>query len=127
MKTRYVFPAILIIAIVGLVGFVIATVVGSTQSKTSHEYRIVIPAGTGDRIAAGENPAIVPPEIHLTLGEKDTLVIENRDTVGHTIGDFWVGTGETVRQKFQTPGVYLGLCTVHPAQQIQIIVSDKEG
>ncbi len=125
MKTRYVLPAIIAIVVIGLVGFVIATVVGSTQSKESHEYRIVIPAGTGDRIAAGEDPDIVPLEIRLTIGEKDTLVIENRDTVGHTIGDFWVGTGETLRQKFHTPGVYLGLCTVHPAQQIQIIVSDK--
>ena len=127
MKRRYLLPILIVLMVIGLVGFVVATVVGSTQSKESHEYRIVIPAGTGDRIAAGDDPNIVPLEIHLTLGEKDTLVIENRDTVGHTIGDFWVGTGETLRQKFQIPGVYLGLCTVHPAQQIQIIVSDKEG
>ncbi len=125
MKRRYLLPILIVLMVIGLVGFVVATVVGSTQSKESHEYRIVIPAGTGDRIAAGDDPNIVPLEIHLTLGEKDTLVIENRDTVGHTIGDFWVGTGETLRQKFQIPGVYLGLCTVHPAQQIQIIVNNK--
>lgn len=125
LKSRYFFSTLLVIGVVGLVAFIVVTVIRSTQTKTSREYLIVIPIGTGDKIAAGEDPHIIPQEIQLTIGERDTLIIENHDVVGHTIGDFWVGAGETLRQKFRTPGVFRGQCTVHPAQQIQIIVNSK--
>jgi plastocyanin len=114
----------LIGALIGL-GLILAlgaAVLLTTQKAADREYRIVIPEGTQARIEAGEDPAIIPSEIHLTLGKKDTLVIENRDVVGHQVSDFFIGAGQTLRQTFRSAGVYQGECTIHPDAQIQIIV-----
>jgi plastocyanin len=108
-----------------LVGGVILLVVlvGSRMNNAAaHEYRITIPAGTAQRIAAGEDPAIVPAEIRLARG--DILVIHNQDESGHQISDFWVGAGETIRQQFRQAGVYQGECTIHKDSQVQIIVTE---
>lgn len=92
------------------------------SSAAAHEYKFVIPEGTGDQIASNHESSL-PSKIELTAG--DTLVIENRDSVGHQIGDFWVGAGETTRQKFNTPAVYEGSCSAHKNSQIQIVVKAK--
>ncbi|MCB9437298.1 MAG: hypothetical protein H6673_09960 [Anaerolineales bacterium] len=123
MNNRWLVPVAVILLLAGLVGFVVVTVTGAVQESDSREYKIVIPAGTGDRIAAGETVDIIPDEIHLKLGKQDILVIENHDSTGHRISDFWVGAGETLRQEFHTPAVYHGECTVHQHAQIQIIIT----
>ena len=112
-------------AVLGLVLVAVFLVVNSVGDVSSREYRIVIPEGTGDLIAAGEDPGVIPAEIQLTLGEQDILVIENHDYVGHRISDFWVGAGETLRQEFHTPAIYKGECTLHESAQIQIIVNES--
>ena len=113
---------------VGLVSVVVialvaALAISKVSNTTDREYRIVIPDGTTAKIYAGEDPGIVPPEIHLTLGEKDILVIQNNDIGGHDVAGFWVGAGETLRQEFKSEAVYQGECTIHPSSQIKIVVS----
>lgn len=122
MNKPYAVPAITVVIIIGLIGIVAFTVLRKVEETESREYRIVIPEGTGALIDAGEDPDVVPEHIELTLGEKDILVIENKDIVGHRISDFWVGAGETLRQSFKTPAVYQGECTIHESTQIQIVV-----
>lgn len=124
MNNRWLLPVMAILLVVGLVGFVVMTVTQTVQETTSREYRIIIPPGTGERIAAGEHISAIPSEIRLQLGKQDILVIENHDSTGHRISDFWVGAGETIRQQFHTPAIYQGECTVHSQAQIQIIVTE---
>lgn len=125
MKRQRIIPVLLIAIVVGLLAFIGSTVIGSVQDNSTREYRIVIPEGTGELIEQGEDPGVIPAQIELVLGEKDVLVIENRDTVGHRISDFWVGSGETLRQQFKQEAIYQGECTVHESSQIQIIVTRK--
>ena len=108
-----------------LIAVVVVIVVGSVGTASAREYVITIPEGTGDMIDAGEDPGIIPGDIHLTLGERDILVIQNNDVVGHRISDFWVGAGETFRQEFHTAAVYQGDCTIHENARIQIIVEES--
>lgn len=124
MNNRWLLPVMAILLVAGLVGFVVITITQTVQETTNREYRIVIPLGTGERIAAGEHIAAIPSEIRLQLGKQDILVIENQDSTGHRISDFWVGAGETIRQQFYTPAIYQGECTVHSQAQIQIIVTE---
>jgi hypothetical protein len=125
MRNRFFVPVLFGILLIGLVGLIANTVIGSVKDKADREYRIVIPEGTGERIENGETVNLVPAKIELVLGEKDILVIENQDSVGHTVGDFWVGAGETLRQEFKTEATYQGQCTIHETAQIEIVVSDK--
>lgn len=86
------------------------------------DYEYVIPAGTGDRIAAGDPVAILPAELDVRVGERIRIV--NEDDRGHFVGIFFVGAGETVTQQFATAGEFIGNCTVHPSGEIRLRVKN---
>lgn len=83
-----------------------------------HDY--LIPAGTGARIDGGEVIDILPAELVMTVGE--TIRIVNNDDRGHTVGVFYVGPGEELRQTFTAPGELSGECSVHSSGQFVLRV-----
>lgn len=84
-------------------------------------YRFVIPAGSGARIDEGEALDLLPAEMQVEVGE--VLEIVNDDDRGHLVGPFYVGAGETLRQRFASPGHYIGVCSVHSGGEIVITVT----
>ncbi len=88
-------------------------VVTDVDDVGEFDHEFVIPAGTGDRIQAGEDVEIVPRELVVRVG--DSLRIVNEDDQGHAVGVFYVGSGETLTQRFDSPGVLEGLCDIHPS------------
>jgi len=92
----------------------------SADEPATYEY--VIPAGAGEALDRGEPLEILPAELDVTVGE--TIRIVNDDDRGHNVGPFFVGAGETVTQRFSSPGEFVGVCTVHPSGQIVLVVSD---
>ena len=57
----------------------------------------------------------------------DTIQIVNLDDRPHILGPWFVGPGETLRQRFVTAGVFEGWCSVHPSGQFSITVSSTTG
>jgi plastocyanin len=90
----------------------------SGAADADHLY--TIPAGAGAAIDEGEPLEILPAELQVKVGE--VIVIINEDDRGHLIGPFFVGAGETLRQKFSSPGTFIGQCSVHPSGQITLEV-----
>lgn len=90
----------------------------SAEAAADHEFHI--PAGTGERLDAGERIEIIPAELVVNVGE--VLRIVNDDDRGHVIGAFYVGPGETLSQQFSTPGVLEGECSVHPSGSFSLTV-----
>lgn len=88
---------------------------------TTFQYDYFIPEGTGDRFDAGEIIEILPAELEVAVGE--VLRIVNEDDRDHLVGPFFVGAGETLTQRFSTPGEFEGLCTVHPSGQFVLVVN----
>jgi hypothetical protein len=86
------------------------------------EYWIVVPSGAQE-ITATEFESFVEPIISLSVSGKNTLVIRNDDFVANSIGPFYVGAGETLRQRFYEPAVYQGVCTINQGP-IRIEVSE---
>ena len=84
------------------------------------DYFYLIPAGSGEAIDRGEPLDILPRELTVQVGE--TLELVNEDDRGHLVGPFFVGAGETVRQRFNAPGTFIGECTVHPSGEIVLTV-----
>lgn len=78
-----------------------------------YDYDYLIPKGTADLIALGEDPGIMPTSLDVRVGE--TIRIVNDDIVGHTVGTFYVLPGTTLAHRFAEPGVYEGECTTNPA------------
>ena len=86
------------------------------------DYRYVIPAGTYDLVNAGGDVQILPRSLAVHVG--DTIEIENRDSHTAQAGVYVVQPGQTVRQRFTTPGELTGACTVHPGGVFTITVHD---
>ncbi len=107
--------------LLGLVGLAAAGCGGSEAAGPEQPtYSYVIPAGTGDRIDQGEPLDILPRELVAQLDE--TIIIVNEDDQAHLLGPWFVGPGETLRQRFTTPGVFEDECTVHPSGQFTVVV-----
>ena len=92
------------------------------QSDAPADYAFSIPVGAGEALDRGEPLEILPAELEVTVGE--TLEIVNHDDRGHLVGPFFVGAGETLRQRFASPGVFSGICTVHPSGEIELVVTE---
>jgi hypothetical protein len=84
------------------------------------DYSYTIPAGSGEAIDRGEPLDILPGSLEVQVGE--VLELVNEDDRGHLIGPFFVGAGETLRQRFSAPGSFIGACTVHPSGEFVLTV-----
>ena len=87
--------------------------IARADDATQFDYDYLIPPGTAGRIAAGELVEIVPAELEVQVG--DVIRIVNNDTEDHVVGVFFVRSGETLTQQFNSVGVLEGACTVHPS------------
>jgi hypothetical protein len=85
-------------------------------------YEYVIPLGAGEALDAGEPLEILPGELVVTVGE--TIRVVNEDDRGHNVGPFFVGAGETLSQRFSSPGEFVGVCTVHPSGELVLVVEE---
>ena len=96
--------------------------IGDASDETVFDYDFTIPAGTGDRIASGEDVAVVPAELEVRVGESIRIV--NEDDQDHYVGVFFVAAGETMRQTFRSAGELENLCTVHSSGSFRLRVVD---
>lgn len=80
------------------------------------DYAFAIPLGAGEALDRGEPLEILPGEMTVAVGE--VIEIVNDDDRGHLVGPFYVGAGETLRQRFASPGEFIGVCTVHPSGEL---------
>ncbi|MCC7118706.1 MAG: hypothetical protein IT310_09290 [Anaerolineales bacterium] len=95
MLKKTIFKRILIAMLIGL-GFGVALsevafyFLGETARKPK-QITIVIPAGTAELIAHGQQPPALPENMDFVTG--DTLVIDNQDSVNHQLGPLWIPAG----------------------------------
>lgn len=94
--------------------------VEAAEVGAAADWTFTIPAGAGERIDAGEPLEILPAELEVRVGE--VLRIQNEDDRGHVIGPFFVGAGETLTQRFASPGEIAGDCSVHPSGRLVLRV-----
>jgi hypothetical protein len=119
---------ILIAAIIGLSSWLSscspsatsAPGINAAEADAIPDYDYLIPLGTGAKLDAGERVEIIPADLVVRVGE--VLRITNEDDRGHVIGAFYVASGETLRQRFASPGVLQGDCSVHPSGSFTLTV-----
>lgn len=87
--------------------------ISGAEDADAYAYAYTIPPGTAGRIAAGQVVEIVPAELVVKVGEAIRIV--NNDSEDHIVGVFFVASGETLTQRFNSEGVLEGECSVHPS------------
>lgn len=90
------------------------------ESADAADYSYLIPEGSGEALDRGEPLEILPQTLDVRVGELFELI--NLDDRGHLVGPFYVGAGETLRQRFNAPGTFIGACSVHPSGEIILTV-----
>lgn len=92
MSRNVVIKRILISILLGLlIGVMVSEVPFLFLRETARAPReivLIIPAGTSDQIARGEQPPSIPENMTFVVG--DTLVVKNEDVADHKLGPLWI-------------------------------------
>lgn len=126
-RRRKWIEAALLIAGSTFVVFVLSTIALLIYTDGAREptVRVLdIPPGSWDLIEQGENPLEIPPT--WTFYADDTLVLDNRDDVAHTLGNWYVPPN-TVR-RFELQPAYGGFftCSLHPSGGITLDIQPRD-
>jgi hypothetical protein len=81
-----------------------------------------IPKGTWANRMAGNKVEILPSEIHLTVGVRDTLLLRNLDDVPQAFGPILIMPGQSFRLPFELASDYQFACTAHASGQMTVAV-----
>lgn len=109
---------LLIVSVVAACGGEPAALIEDETELGEADYSYVIPLGAGEALDRGTPLEILPGEMTVVVGE--VIEIVNDDDRGHLVGPFFVGAGETLRQRFASPGEFIGVCTVHPSGELRL-------
>jgi len=126
-RRRKSIEAALLIAGSTFVVFVLSTIALLIYTDGAREptVRVLdIPPGSWDLIEQGENPLEIPPT--WTFYADDTLVLDNRDDVPHTLGNWYVPPN-TIR-RFELQPAYGGFftCSLHPSGGITLDIQPRD-
>jgi hypothetical protein len=81
---------------------------------------IVIPHGTAERLAAGEDVELIPDDLRFRL--RDRLVMVNHDVTTHRVGPFTVAPGERLEKRLSEAATIEGFCSLHASGRVTIEV-----
>jgi hypothetical protein len=87
-----VFISVAVVAIVNEGGYLLQKEKTDRPPKT---IQLLIPAGTAERMAAGEAGPAIPDRMVFVMG--DVLEVKNEDSMAHQLGPIWVPPGTTGR------------------------------
>ena len=92
-------------------------------ARPPKEITLVIPDGTAEEVARGEQPPGIPENMKFVVG--DTLIVQNQDKVDHQLGPLWIPAYSSAQMSLDQvesmayecsfqPGKYLGLDVNQP-------------
>ena len=93
------------------------------ENRAPERIELVIPAGTAERVAAGEAPPSIPSNMSFVVG--DTLVVKNEDTASHQLGPIWVPAGTSASLNLDTANQYSYECSFEPNRYIGLDVRSR--
>jgi len=82
--------------------------------------QLVIPAGTAEKVTAGERQVSLPENMTFVVG--DQLEVINQDSVDHQLGPLWVPPASTARLVLNQPNRFDYSCSFTPSRYLGIDV-----
>ncbi len=126
-KRRKWIEAFLLIAGSTLVVFLLSSLALLIYTNGSREptvHVLDIPPGSWELIEQGENPLKIPPT--WIFYADDTLVLDNRDDVAHTLGNWYVPPNTVRRFELQPAYGRFFTCSLHPSGGITLDIQPRD-
>jgi hypothetical protein len=114
------FMAVASVVLVAVAAVVWIAVAGGDDEREPETIEIVVPAGTQDRLDAGEEVVVMPTRLEFRVG--DMILIRNDDDVPQSVGPYEVDAGEEMLLQYGAPGVYEGYCPLSEGERYEIVV-----
>jgi hypothetical protein len=91
-------------------------------TRPPKEITLVIPNGTADEVARGEQPPGIPENMAFVVG--DTLIVKNEDSVDHKLGPLWIPANSTAQLSLDQEGSLAYECSFQAKQYFGIDVKE---
>lgn len=95
-------------------------IVKNVQDRDPQRIELVIPAGTAERIAAGQPVPSIPQDMIFVVG--DVLVVKNQDSTNHQLGPVWVPSSQSASLTMSEENSYSYACSFQPTRNLGIDV-----
>lgn len=126
LKTLYIRRLIFIVALCTIGIFSINEfaflLVNKEQDRAPTTIEFVIPEGTAEKVARGEEVASIPAEMIFIVG--DVLLITNNDTEGHELGPVFVPPGSSARMKLDEADKFAMSCSFRPSKYLGLTIKE---
>jgi hypothetical protein len=81
-------------------------------ARPPQEVTLVVPAGTAEQVARGEQPPAIPENMSFVVG--DTLIIKNEDSVDHKLGQLWIPANTSAQLSLSEEESFAFECSFQP-------------
>lgn len=113
---NFVLKRILLSSVLGLLlGVLISEVPFFFLRETARPPKdviLVIPSGTAQEVARGEQPPTIPENMTFVVG--DRLVVKNQDSVEHRLGPLWIPPNSTAQLSLDQQDSFAYECSFQP-------------
>jgi len=94
-----------------------------STDRPQETVEILIPAGTAERVEAGEADPTIPAELTFVIG--DTLMVTNEDNVPHELGPLWIPPDSSASLLMEDANKYTLGCTFQPSKYLNFDVRSR--
>jgi hypothetical protein len=108
-----------------LLGTLISEVPFLFQRETARaprEITLVIPRGTAEQVARGEQPPTLPESMSFVVG--DTLIVKNEDVANHKLGPLWIPANASAALSLDQLESFAYECSFQPGKYLGLEVNE---
>jgi hypothetical protein len=91
-------------------------------ARPPKEITLIIPKGTADEVARGEQPPGIPENMKFVVG--DTLIVQNQDKVEHQLGPLFIPANSTARLSLDQVESLAYECSFQPSKYLDLDVNE---
>lgn len=125
-RQRLVIKKIIISAVLGLLFGVLVSEVPflflQETMRPPREITLVIPVGTSEQIARGEQPPSIPENMTFVVGDK--LIVKNEDSVDHKLGPLWIPANSSAELSLDQEESLAYECSFQPTKYFGLDVHE---
>jgi hypothetical protein len=91
-------------------------------ARAPREITLLIPEGTAEQVARGEQPPTIPENMAFVVG--DTLTVKNEDAVDHKLGPLWIPANSSAQLSLDEEESFAYECSFQPGRYLGLDVSE---